>query len=348
MSNKLRVGITMGDYNGIGPEVIIKTFSDHRILQHCTPIIYGSKKVFSFYCSKLELTDFNYHEIKEAHELNEKKVNLLNHIQIDEEPTPGIQSVLAGKASYDAIVKCSQDLASNELDLILTAPISKEMIQKAGFEFPGHTEYFINMSGESKGLMILVSNILKVALVTGHLPVTQISKHLDKQTIIEKIALLNDSLVKDFMISRPKIAVLGLNPHAGENGKLGSEENEIIIPAIEKSREDNILVFGPYPADAFFGSGHLKSFDAVLAMYHDQGLTGFKTLSFNDGVNFTAGIPVVRTSFDIAGRGCASEDSFRAALFAGIDIYNNRKSNKDLSKNKMSSRTEKSVSNDTA
>ena len=349
MGKKIRVGITMGDYNGIGPEIIIKTFSDNRILQNCTPVIYGPKKVFSFYCSKLGNQDFVYTEIKDAADLAEKKVNIISHVELEEEVNPGSSSVNAGKASYASIVKCSEDLASNKIDIVVTAPISKEMIQKAGFEFPGHTEYFINMSGETQGMMIMISETLRVALVTGHLPLSEIPKHLSRELIYDKISILNDCLKKDFCIERPRIAVLGLNPHAGENGKLGSEENDLIIPAIEKSKENKILAFGPYPADAFFGSGNWKSFDAVLAMYHDQGLTGFKTLCFEDGVNFTAGLPIVRTSpdhgtaFDIAGKGDASESSFRAAIFSGIDIYMNRKSFKELSKNKLIVPTEKRI-----
>ena len=339
MSRKVRIGITIGDYNGIGPELIVKTLSDSRLLKRLVIVVYGSSQVIDYYKKLCNCNDLKIQETQNTNKLIDNKVNLVNCINLEEEIKPGTKSEKAGKASFDSLKKCTEDLASNKIDVIVTAPISKELIQKAGFDFPGHTEYLANLSGENDALMILTSEEIRVALVTGHIPLSDVPKCLTTELILNKIILLENSLTKDFNIPNPKIAVLGLNPHAGENGKLGEEENNIIIPAIQNAVNKRILVFGPFPSDAFFGSKNIKKYDAVLAMYHDQGLTGFKTMCFDEGVNFTAGLPIVRTSpdhgtaFDIAGKNLANVDSFRNAIYLALDTYKNRLSYKELRKN---------------
>lgn len=347
MSKKVRVGITIGDYNGIGPEIIVRTFNDNRMLKGIVPVVYGSSKVIDFYKIQTNSHDLRTQIVGDAESLKENKLNILDCVQMTEEIHPGSKSEKAGQASFDALKKCTEDLASNKIDVMVTAPISKELIQKAGFDFPGHTEYLASLSGENEALMILISNSLRVALVTGHIPLSKVSESLSTELILKKIDLLENSLIKDFNVHKPKIAVLGLNPHAGENGKLGKEENEIIVPAVQKAQSQNKLVFGPFPSDAFFGSNNLMKYDAILAMYHDQGLTGFKTLCFDEGVNFTAGLPIVRTSpdhgtaYDIAGKNAANLDSFRNSIYMSSDIFNNRALFKDISSNILKSQKNK-------
>jgi len=337
----LRVGITIGDINGIGPEIIIKALSDNRLFSDFTPIIYGSTKVLNFYKKDLEEASFNYQSAKSIDEVTDLKVNVINVWKEDVAIEPGKLTKIAGDCAFKALEAATNDLASNKLDILVTAPISKEAIQLAGFQFPGHTEYLAHLSGEKEALMFMISEQIKVAVVTGHIPLKDVASTISSDKIYDKIVALNTSLIRDFKIVRPKIAVLGLNPHAGENGKIGTEEKEIILPAINKAKENKLLAFGPYPADGFFGSNQLVAFDAVLAMYHDQGLTVFKTLAFDKGVNYTAGLPIVRTSpdhgtaFDIAGKGIASEESIRQAIFDAIDIYNNRKFYKEITANPL-------------
>ena len=340
-SNVVRVGISMGDVNGIGPEVIMKALADSRILQDCTPIIYGSTKVLAFYKKGMDLHDFNYESVLSADEAKPHKVSVINVWSEELELEVGKTTEQGGKYAFAALEAATQDLASGKVDVIVTAPISKEAMAKTGFEFPGHTEYLANMAGEEEALMLMVSPTLKVGLVTSHIPLKEVTESLTIDKVASKISEFNDSLKKDFGIQRPKIAVFGVNPHAGENGKMGSEESEIINPAIKRMRGEDILAFGPFPADGFFGSSSKANYDGVLAMYHDQGLAAFKALSFHDGVNFTAGLPIVRTSpdhgtaFDIAGQNKAEGDSMRQAIYLAMDVHRNHRFEKMISANPL-------------
>lgn len=338
MSNNINIGITMGDTNGIGPEVVIKALSDNRILEDCTVIIYGSTKVLAAHNKTID-GEFTYQSIKDKP--HPKKINVINCWEDEAEIELGKPTEESGSRAFKALEVATQDLASGKIDVLVTAPISKDNIQKAGFEFPGHTEYLAAMSNEKEALMMMVADELRVALVTAHLPLKDAVSALTKEKIVNKIMAVDASLKKDFKIVRPKIAVLGLNPHAGEQGKLGKEEIEIINPAIQEAQNQGILAYGAYPADGFFGATSIKEFDAVLAMYHDQGLTPFKAMAFDSGVNFTAGLPIVRTSpdhgtaFDIAGKDLASEQSMRNAIYLAIDIYRNRQFVKEISANPL-------------
>jgi len=336
-----RVGITIGDINGIGPEVIIKSLKDHRILTDFIPVIYGSTRTLSYHKKAIREDEFSYQSCKSAEEALTNKVNVINVWNEELKFDLGQVTENGGKYAYLALEKATQDLASNKIDVLVTAPISKEAIGKANFNFPGHTEYLANLSNVDEALMMMISPVLKVALVTSHVSIQEVPKLITKELIISKLNQLENSLIKDFGIIKPKIAVLGLNPHAGENGKLGKEENEIILPAIQEKFAQGALIYGPYPADGFFGSSTFNKFDAVLAMYHDQGLTAFKALTFDEGVNFTAGLPIVRTSpdhgtaFDITGQGIASEQSMRNAIYAAVDIYKTRKFIRESSANPL-------------
>lgn len=337
----VKVGISIGDVNGIGPEVIMKALADNRILSDCVPIIYGSNKVLAFHKKNLDLSDFAYQSIESAEEAKGKKVFVVNMWK-DEIPFDiGNVTELGGKYALESLERAAQDLASGKIDVLVTAPISKEAMAKTGFTFPGHTEYLANMAGEEDALMMMVSPTLRVGLVTSHIPLKDVHTTITKEKIAAKILALNSSLKKDFGITRPKIAVFGLNPHAGENGKMGNEEAQIINPAIVEAQSDGILAYGPYPADGFFGSASKSQFDAVLAMYHDQGLAAFKALSFDEGVNFTAGLPIVRTSpdhgtaFDIAGMNKASGSSMRNAIYLAIDVYRTHVFEKEISENPL-------------
>ncbi len=326
------IGITVGDINGIGPEVIIKTFADNRMLRICTPVIYGSTKVLAYYKKALQIEDFNYSQSKEAEHFHSKRINVVNCWGDMVEINTGAVTPEAGSSAFAALEKACQDLKSGLLDGIVTAPINKHNIQNDNFRFPGHTEYLTQYFESKDSLMFLVSEGLRVGVVTGHIPLQDVSKSITSELIISKIKLMNASLKGDFGIQKPKIAVLGLNPHAGEEGLLGQEENTVIKPAIEACKSKGMLVFGPYPADGFFGTSHYKKVDGILAMYHDQGLIPFKTLAFDSGINFTAGLPVVRTSpdhgtaYDIAGKNLASENSMREAVYLACDIIRNRRS----------------------
>lgn len=328
----IKVGITHGDINGIGYEVILKTFADLRIAELCIPVIYGSTKVASYHRKALELPAVAFNQIQKAEDASQNKVNFINCITEDIKVELGKSTKIAGDASLAALERATADLQEGVIDVLVTAPINKDNIQQEGFHFPGHTEYLEEKFGNEseKSLMILVKDDLRVALVTGHIPLSEVPAAVTPDKIREKVEIFNRSLKRDFNIDKPRIAILSLNPHAGENGLLGSEENEIIIPAIKEIAETGILCFGPYAADGFFGSGHFKQFDGILAMYHDQGLAPFKTLAMEDGVNFTAGLPIVRTSpahgtaYGIAGRNEASEESFRQAIYTAIDTFRNR------------------------
>ncbi len=330
--NKIKIGITQGDVNGIGYEVILKTFEDPTILELCTPIVYGSPKVMTYHRKALEL-ETSFSIINSASEAVHGRLNVVNCCNDEVKVELGKPSQESGKAAFDALERAMEEYKNGLYDVLVTAPIHKQMIQSDSFTFPGHTEYIEQSVGDgAKALMILANETLRVALVTGHVPVAKLSSLLTQELIQEKLALFNTSLKQDFGIGAPRIAVLALNPHAGDGGVIGTEEETIITPAIKAMREEGVICFGPYPADGFMGSGAYSHFDGVLAMYHDQGLTPFKVLAMDNGVNFTAGLPLVRTSpdhgtaFDIAGKGEASADSFRQALYMAIDIHRNRKS----------------------
>lgn len=342
VEEKIIVGISQGDINGIGLEVIIKTFLDPQMLEVCTPVIFGSNKTASFHRKALNIEDFSFNLIKDISEINHKRANIINVYEEDVIIELGAQTEAGGKYALKSLEAAAYALSQNQIDVLVTAPINKENIQSPDFKFPGHTEYLDEKFGTGDSLMFLVSDNLRVAVVTGHIPVTRVAQELTTEKIIKKLQVLNNSLIKDFSIRKPKIAVLGLNPHAGDNGVIGNEEQQIIIPAINKTKDEGMLVYGPYPADGFFGNGTYKNFDAVLAMYHDQGLIPFKTIAFNSGVNFTAGLPIVRTSpdhgtaYDIAGKNVASEESFRRAVYMAVDIYRTRRQYEEITSNPLS------------
>ncbi|MCG8391339.1 MAG: 4-hydroxythreonine-4-phosphate dehydrogenase PdxA [Cytophagales bacterium] len=328
---KPRIGITIGDLNGIGPEVIIKVLRDARILNYITPIIYGSTKALSYYRKSLRMEDFQYGQVKEGGKFIEKKVNVVNCWQDMIEINAGTDSKEVGKAALMAIQKSVQDIKNGIIDAIVTAPINKNNIQGEGFDFPGHTEYFTHTFETKDSLMLMASDDLKIGTVTGHLPLKEVSKKITKENVTSKLVILEQTLKSDFGINKPKIAVLGLNPHAGEAGLLGFEEDKIIRPVVEQLKNKGKLVFGPFPADGFFGKGEYKKFDGILAMYHDQGLIPFKTIVFQQGVNYTAGLPIIRTSpdhgtaYSIAGKNVADESSMRSAILMAYDIFKNRR-----------------------
>lgn len=339
--NPIRVGISVGDIHGIGPEVIIKALRDNRLMLDCTPIVYASPKTMSFHKKAIGDNDFNFQTCKSAEEAVNRKINVVTTWNEDINFELGKGNETSGKYAFLSLEKATEDLASGKIDVLVTAPISKEAIGKAGFQFPGHTEYLAHLAGMDEALMMMVSGTLRVALVTTHVPLKDVSTTLTRDKILQKIKALDASLRKDFGILKPKIAVFGVNPHAGENGKMGSEENDIVAPAINAARNEDILAYGPFPADGFFGSPTRSQFDGVLAMYHDQGLAAFKALAFEDGVNFTAGLPVVRTSpdhgtaFDIAGQDKANGQSMRSAIYLALDIYRTRQFLKEINANPL-------------
>lgn len=329
-SHKIKVGITQGDVNGIGYEVILKTFAEPAMFELCTPIVYGSPKVAAYHRKALDLST-NFSIINSAKDAEPDRLSIVNCNEDEVKVELSKPTEEGGRAALDALEKAVEEYKAGLIDVLVTAPINKHTIQSEEFSFPGHTEFLENALGKGqKALMILMKDDFRVALVTGHIPVSQIASTITKELIEEKIKIFNHSLKQDFAIGAPRIAVLSLNPHAGDEGLLGTEEQEIILPAIEEMRAQGIFCFGPYPSDGFMGSGNYTRFDGILAMYHDQGLTPFKALAMDEGVNYTAGLPVVRTSpahgtaYDIAGKGVASEDSFRQAIYVAIDVFRNR------------------------
>lgn len=338
--NTVRVGITMGDYNGVGPEIILKTFKDSRMFNGIEPVVYGSIDALKFYRSRLEFQDYSIKVIDNADEYKGKELHLVN-VGAPSEITPGKPSQDAGRLAFESLKKATDDLAATKIDVLITCPIDKDTIQSEEFKFPGHTEYLAQMSNVEDCLMLLMSDYLKVGVVTGHVPLKDVASAISKDLIKKKAHLLIDSLKRDFGYERPKLAILGLNPHAGDNGLIGDEEKEIINPAIRELKEEGHVVFGAYPADGFFGSSTFKEFDGILAMYHDQGLIPFKALAFNEGINFTAGLPIVRTSpdhgtaYSIAGTGKADETSFRTAVFKAIDIFTKRAAIREMTANPL-------------
>jgi len=325
-SEKPIIGITIGDLNGIGPELIIKTFSDNRLMDLCTPVIFSSNKVINYYRRAVEDQHFNFHSTKDMNNLSHKQVNVFNCWDEEVPIQPGALTEQSGKYAVRSLMVATQCLKDGELDALVTAPIHKSNTQIPDFPYTGHTPFLKDKFGTKDVLMLLFHNNLRVALATEHIPVAKVADHITKDSLTSKLNLLKDSLLKDFGIMKPKIAVLGLNPHAGDNGTIGNEDKDIIAPLIESMQQQGNLIYGPFAADAFFARGSFAEFDAVLAMYHDQGLVGFKTLAQGQGVNYTAGLPVVRTSpdhgtaFDIAGKSIADESSFREAVFQAIDI----------------------------
>ncbi|MBN2669208.1 MAG: 4-hydroxythreonine-4-phosphate dehydrogenase PdxA [Bacteroidales bacterium] len=339
--DKIVIGISHGDINSISYEVIIKALMDKRILEMCTPVIYGSPKVAAYHRKALNIENFSMNNITSADQANDKRVNIIDCFTEELKVELGKSTDIAGKASVDSLQKAVQDLKDGLLHGLVTGPINKDNTQSEQFNFPGHTEYLKAQFGVDEVLMILVNENLRVGVATGHVPLKDVSGLITKELLLQKINIFNKSLKEDFGIRKPKIAILGLNPHAGDNGLLGSEEIDQIIPAIQTARDKGILALGPYPADGFFGSGDFDAYDGVLAMYHDQGLAPFKALAFDKGVNYTAGLPVVRTSpghgtaFTIAGNNKASEDSFRNALYLAIDIFKRKKQYTELTENPL-------------
>lgn len=338
---KIKVGISIGDLNGIGLEVIIKSLSDNRILDLMTPIIYSSAKVVSYHKKAIGAHDFSFQKIQEDKEPKGKHVFIKECWKEDVDLDLGTPNEFSGRYAIKSLKVATEDLAAGKIDALVTAPIDKNNVQSASFDFPGHTEYLAKTANVEEALMLLVSDNLRVAVATGHIPLKDVVKNLDKDKIQKKIAALNQSLIADFGIVKPRIAVLGINPHAGDDGVIGDEDQTIVAPAVKTSNGRDILTFGPYPADGFFGNASYLKFDGVLAMYHDQGLAPFKTISFGNGVNFTAGLPIVRTSpdhgtaFDIAGKGVASEASFRNALYKAVEIFKTRNNHKEMTANPL-------------
>lgn len=329
-NKKLKIGITVGDINGIGLEVILKTLADKRILDWCIPVLYGSTKVASYHKNIIKVKDLTLHNTNDIQELNESAVNVINCWIENVKITLGKCTEEGGKYATFSLEQATADLIAGHLDALVTAPINKKAMQLSGFEYPGHTEYLTYKSQAKENLMLMVNEDLRIGLVTNHLPVSQVASTITTELVLKKIELMNNSLKMDFGIDKPAIAVLGLNPHAGDGGVLGSEEIDIILPAIEAAKKKGILAIGPYAADGLFGSGNFANFDGILAMYHDQGLVPFKALSFGSGVNFTAGLPIIRTSpdhgtgFDIAGKNTADFSSFRQALYLALDAAKQR------------------------
>lgn len=341
-THKIRVGITQGDINGIGYEVILKTLADLRITEICTPVLYGSAKVAAYHRKALDIQPINFNAITNGSEAIEGKVNLVTCIDDEAKVEMGKSTAVAGDASLKSLEKAIEELNNGYIDVLVTAPINKQNIQSEQFNFPGQTEYLEQRCGNGKkSLMLLMQNNLRVALVTGHVALADVPELITKELIVSKLRLLNQVLKQDFLIQRPRIAVLALNPHGGDEGLMGKEEGEIIIPALKEAQDQNVMCFGPYPADGFFGSGRYTQFDAILAMYHDQGLAPFKTIAMDEGVNYTAGLPVIRTSpahgtaFDIAGENKASEDSFRHALYTAMDVFKARKQYAEMHENPL-------------
>ncbi len=335
------IGISHGDVNGISYEVIIKTLADARILELFTPVVYGSSKVASYFKKTLAVHDFNFHVVRSVDQALPGKANLVNIFSDEIKIELGQNTAIAGQAALQSLEAATNDYANGHLDALVTAPINKKNIQSKEFDFPGHTEYLTRKFGAEESLMLMVSNTTRIGVITGHIPLREVPGMITEAEILKKARILNHSLEHDFGIRKPRIAILGLNPHAGDKGVIGLEEQEVIIPAIRKAFDAGMLVFGPYPADGFFGSSAYRNFDGILTMYHDQGLIPFKTLAFKSGVNFTAGLPVVRTSpahgtaFDIAGRNMASADAFREAIYMAVDVVRNRRMNDALLENPL-------------
>jgi 4-hydroxythreonine-4-phosphate dehydrogenase len=339
---KIRVAITHGDLNGVGYEVIIKTFSDSRMFDVCTPILYGSSKVASYHKKLLTSVpqEMNFLSLRDASEAQDRRYNVVNLTQEEVKIDLGKSTEIAGALSRESLNRACADLKAGKVDVLVTAPINKRNIQAADFDFPGHTEYLSHQFGSSS-LMLMVCDRIRIGIVTNHLALKDVPAALTPELLLEKLTILDQSLRRDFRITRPKIAVLALDPHAGDNGVIGDFDAKVITPVIEQAQADGILAYGPFPSDGFFGSSQFNNFDGVLALYHDQGLIPFKLMSFTEGVNYTAGLPYVRTSpahgtgYDIAGKDKASEQSMRSAVYLACNIYRNRQEYDELTANPL-------------
>src|SRR5665647_3209278 len=334
-------GITQGDINGIGYEVIIKALMEDSINDICVPIVYGSPKVAAYHRKALNINNFSFNNIRSAEEANNKKVNLINCLDDNIRVELGKSTPQGGEAALISLEKAVDDLKNGKIDVLITAPFDKQNVQSEHFHFNGHTDYLKSVAGSEEALMFMIGESMKIGMATDHVPLNKVPGLITIETLLRKIRLMNQSLILDFGIRKPRIAVLGLNPHAGDNSLLGTEEVEIITPAIQQAQKEGIMAFGQFPADGFFGAGSFTKFDGILSMYHDQGLPPFKALSFDSGVNFTAGLSFIRTSpvhgtaFDIAGKGEASENSFRQAIYLACDIFKNRKMHAEISQNPL-------------
>lgn len=337
MSKLPIIGISLGDVNGIGPEVVIKTLLDSRVADFCTPVVYGSPKIISYWKKALNHPDFNLHIIKSIDQVHVKKSNILVCWDDEVEIKPGEATATSGLYAFKSLEAATRDLKEGKIHALVTAPLNKHNVNTDSLSFTGHTEYLAQQDKANDYLMMLICDDLKVGLVTGHVPLKEVASKISVDGIIRKLKTMQQSLQKDFSINKPKIAVLGLNPHAGDGGLLGNEDKDIIAVACAKAQDQGLLAYGPYPADGFFGARQFQKFDAVLAMYHDQGLIPFKFLGFENGVNFTAGLSFIRTSpdhgtaYDIAGKNIADESSFRNALYTAIDLVRTRNENFALS-----------------
>jgi 4-hydroxythreonine-4-phosphate dehydrogenase len=341
MKEKIRIGISQGDINGISYEVVIKTFMDARMNEICIPVIFGSPKVLAYHRKALDLEHFSPVTISSPSEAKGNKVYVINCVDDNIRVELGKNTLAAGEASLSALQAATDALEKGSIDALVTGPINKENIRKAGFDYSGHTEYLQHRFHAEEVMMLMTSDLMKVGLVAGHVPVAELSRFITRELIVDKLKILAHSLLSDFGIRNPRIAVLGLNPHAGDNGVLGDEENEVIVPALEDARKMKILAFGPFPSDGFFGAGSFRHFDAVLAMYHDQGLAPFKALTMDQGVNYTAGLKAVRTSpahgtaYELAGKNEASASSFRNAIFTAVDVVRNRRLHREITRDPL-------------
>ncbi len=341
MEEIVKVAISQGDINGVSYEVLLKTFEDKTFFNYCVPIVYGSPKVLAYYKKVLGVDKLTYNTIRHVSEAKPQQINIIDCNQESVKVELGQATQEAGNAALEALERAVNDLKMGLLSILITAPINKDTIQAENFKFPGHTEYLQERFGVEETLMLMVQDDLRVAVVTGHLPVSDIAGQITKEKVAQKLRLLHKALHYNFGLTKPKIAVLGLNPHAGDNGLLGKEDVEIIQPVLEEAKKDGIIAMGPFAADGLFGSGKFVGFDAVLAMYHDQGLIPFKTLANGGGVNFTAGLPIVRTSpahgtaYEIVGKNQASEESFKEAIYEAIEIYKERKFQEESRENKL-------------
>ncbi len=344
------IGFTCGDLNGIGLELVIKTLGDHRILDFCTPVVFASNKSINFYRKALPEINFNYNSTKEASKINFKQVNVVNCWEEEVQITPGQLNDTGGKYALIALKQAVQALKEGHIQGLVTAPIHKKNIQSTEFNYSGHTPYLKAMFDAKDVVMLMVADNMRIGLLTEHVPVSKVAEHITKENIVAKLKIMHQSLQKDFGVDKPKIAVLGLNPHAGDDGLIGNEEQSIIAPAVKEAKH-TMMVFGPYSADAFFARGQYEAFDAVLAMYHDQGLIPFKSLAAGEGVNYTAGLPAIRTSpdhgtaFDIAGKAKADATSFVAATFECIDILRRRAGYADARKNPLRRMSQRMLAN---
>ncbi len=334
-------GISQGDINGIGYEVIIKALSDPMMNEICTPVVYGSPKVAAYHRKALNINNFSFNNVRSAEEAHPRKSNMINCLDDNTRVELGKSTTHGGEAALISLERAITDLKSGKIDVLITAPIDKHNVQSDKFQFKGHTDYLMSKAGTEDVLMFMIGESMRIGFVTGHIPLSKVPEMISTAIVLRKLRLMNKSLLVDFAVRKPTIAVLGLNPHAGDNSLLGTEEAEFIHPAIQQAQKEGILAFGPFPADGFFGAGMFKKFDGILSMYHDQGLSPFKALSFDTGVNFTAGLPFIRTSpvhgtaFAIAGKGEASESSFRQSIYLACDIFRNRQMYAEISKNPL-------------